>query len=134
MKLNVNTPQEAFDKVIRHLATQGHRATDGRRCLYRGEGGDRCAIGALFDDDQYQPRFEGMGVYSLGIEFPSEWERAHAPWTPSQMLSHLQEIHDTAYHWNDDGFIGWTSAAEVALRFGLDGTVIDEVRGQLVTS
>lgn len=64
--------QEVFDKVVNHAFTQKRRATSNNKgnypvCLYRASNGDRCFIGALIPDNEYDP----------AIEFHSfkEWNR-----------------------------------------------------------
>lgn len=48
--------QEIFDKVVNHLRKQGHRSlSEDGRCLYRGSNGDKCAIGCIISDEDYQP-------------------------------------------------------------------------------
>lgn len=70
----MHTPQSLFDAVATHLLNQNavsmHPDSDdapriglGNGCAYRGEGGRKCAIGALIPDDKYDPEFEGSDVH-----------------------------------------------------------------------
>lgn len=59
------TDQEVFDKVARHLLTQGCKSISGGNCAYRGEGRTKCAIGCLIEDNLYDPDFEGVAVNSF---------------------------------------------------------------------
>lgn len=47
------TAQEIFDKVSRHLLTQGEQSVseDGGKCRYRSPSGLSCAVGCLLPDD-----------------------------------------------------------------------------------
>jgi hypothetical protein len=62
--MNKLTKQQIFDKVATHLMAQGQRSAReySSECLYRGEGGLRCAVGFLIADEHYDERFEGSGV------------------------------------------------------------------------
>lgn len=72
------TNQEAFDKMVTHLRTQGMRCMGlinkdpeigypelGETCVYRGEGDMRCAVGCLIPDDQYKDTLEGTSVEGI---------------------------------------------------------------------
>lgn len=55
--------QEIFDKCLGHMRKQGTPCVNGDNiCLYRGEGGARCAIGALILDEFYDESLEGNTV------------------------------------------------------------------------
>jgi len=45
------TLQEAFDRIVLHLAAQGRRAMFDGGCVYRAENGDHCAVGVLISDE-----------------------------------------------------------------------------------
>jgi hypothetical protein len=97
------TDQQIFDKVAKHLLDQGRassvtdEALGGKRrtkCLYRGPGGLRCAVGALFPDNVYTPGLEGLAANSArmatalragGIEFTLD---------TADFLRQLQDAHD----------------------------------------
>lgn len=63
------TDQELFDKVARHLLTQGRKSVDGNGslCRYRGCGGLKCAIGVLIPDELYSPELEGNPAWSTAV-------------------------------------------------------------------
>lgn len=96
------TDQEVFDKVARHLLTQGCRSISGG-CAYRGEGGRKCAIGCLIEDNLYDPDFEGVAVnvFPPGKEY-CRYKTALALRTVLannvtdnfNLLSRLQQVHD----------------------------------------
>lgn len=63
----MKTLQEVFDIVSVHLVTQGvpswgTSARGNGTCMYRGEGGLKCAIGVLLPDDTNVSLFEGRTV------------------------------------------------------------------------
>lgn len=55
--------QEVFDRVCKHLLTQGERSELDGRCTYRGDGGRMCAIGCLIDNAHYQKTLEGSSIW-----------------------------------------------------------------------
>lgn len=58
---------EQFDKIANHLIKQGKRslAPDGVGCMYRGEGGTKCAIGEIIPDKLYGCHLEGASFSVL---------------------------------------------------------------------
>lgn len=92
--------QEVFNKVYRHLLTQGERSEstftvdgiDRPGCAYRGDEGRKCAIGCLIDDDRYTPELETRGAGhplvedALGYSLLSHDDRC--------LLKRLQDVHD----------------------------------------
>lgn len=95
------TQQEIFDKVMRHLLTQGERSVDREgHCAYRGDNGKKCAIGCLISDDAYNPDIEGRGISSLevkaalrysGYDYLASLSRTD---TKAELLSSLRRMHD----------------------------------------
>lgn len=139
------TLQEAYDRVMRHLDEQGHQANEPdengiRRCVYRGENGDSCAVGCLIPDDQYVLAMEGLGILDLleGAVGEDIYQRvadslgiqADDPNLDvadlTNMLSELQELHDADSSWadgNGGGGLserGFSVARNIALAFNLD--------------
>lgn len=51
------TIQEVFDRVVKHLLTQGNTSfsPNGSNCAYRGVDGLMCAVGCLIPDNLYNP-------------------------------------------------------------------------------
>ena len=59
--------QPIFDKVATHFLSMTHpsSAPDKSMCYYRDENsGDRCFIGALIQDEDYDPKIEGLAIRS----------------------------------------------------------------------
>lgn len=87
--LNELTAQQVFDRVARHLLTQGEKATAFSRlaCMYRTDTGLKCAAGCLIPDAEYYDNLEYKSWGELraeGIVSP-----AH-----SLLILSLQRIHD----------------------------------------
>lgn len=84
------TEQEVFDQVAVHLLNQGARSErklDGL-CLYRGEGGMKCAAGCLIVDEEYREEME-CRYWRILIKVcavPSEHEH---------LIGELQIIHNS---------------------------------------
>ena len=105
--------QKVFDKVVDHLLEQRKQSTvndvlapGGYRCMYRGNSGLKCAIGALIPDDLYTSSMENAGVgymllnnpklakhldIKIGKKRPSEGDTAYKE---ERLLIKLQNIHD----------------------------------------
>lgn len=126
IKLNVETNQEAFDAVVRHLRKQNRQASWDGACAYRTPPGGRCAIGALIDDDQYNKTIEGQSIRELIADRVVDTDISDG------LLVELQVLHDRTDSWNDTEKMQWVSEnaiAElrvIAYKFGLDDKIIDE--------
>jgi len=97
------TKQEAFDRVVAHMAQQGERSMNdaGKFCVYAGPKGHACAVGCLLPVDlriQLDTLLEAAvfneGVWDLvkshlALEDESEADSLRFYW-------HLQLAHDTS--------------------------------------
>jgi hypothetical protein len=54
--------REVFDRVKTHLLTQNARSHVGARCLYRGPGKLKCAVGILIKDEHFNDEFNSEPV------------------------------------------------------------------------
>lgn len=112
------TDQEAFDKMVNHLATLRDRSTtSGGLCVYNGS---KCAVGALFTDYE-QDKF-GDTDGDVRDLFEIMHEVGHD--TPlfnldRDMLMGMQSLHDDEYNWDEDGFNGWLDVKSIASRLNL---------------
>ncbi len=109
------TNQEAFNRVVLHLANQRAKAvgTDGY-CRYRTSNGLRCAVGALIPDEEYRIDFEGLPVEEIDVPVFKGLDL--------QLLSELQLIHD------EYATDAWPEKlASVARNYGLDPAVLSTV-------
>lgn len=122
------TLQEIFDKVAEHLRTQGKRAYNGSKCVYRlpQEGGITltCAVGCLIDDKHYSLKLENKSVGYLTVQdaliasgVGTEEQLRYAPGSKrgrpvmNQLLAELQRLHDNTVRFDN---------LEVNLRFIAD--------------
>ncbi len=95
------TAQEIFDRVWNHFITEKQPLSfridmfGDRGCMYRDAHGNRCAIGVLIPDEQYDPSIEGPTVQDLltSSDCPASLLalREHAA-----LLEFLQRAHDLA--------------------------------------
>ena len=93
---------EISEKIRDHMTKQKAVSRTASGCAYRGEGGLKCAVGCLIDDDSYTSDLEQRSVphgpvikaieSSLGIEITSGCLR---------MLKMWQKYHDQLcyYRW-----------------------------------
>jgi hypothetical protein len=122
IKLNVNTNQDAFDAVVRHLKAQNRQASWDGACAYRTPSGLKCAIGALIDDDCYNKGLEGIAVNKM--ELLTDVSVA--------LLQDLQTVHDFTETWSNTDKMQWVSPVgvahlqRVARQYDLDASVVDE--------
>ena len=103
----MNRLQKLFDRVARHLLTQGvrsARAVGG--CLYRGPDGTMCAIGCLIDNKQYSTTLENhpltrVNAVRKAVEKSLGWALTT---DEVDLLKALQVIHDDAPEdsWEDE--------------------------------
>ena len=96
--------QEAFNAVWRHFVTKGRAKSigkDGECCMYRGPRGQKCAIGVLIADDDYDPEWDRDDPPSAGG--PTIRRVLGAPESDMEFLEDLQYVHDYAgYPFHDN--------------------------------
>lgn len=106
---------EIFERVSKHLLTQGAKAKVGPNCKYRAEDGYVCAVRCLIPDDEYTSSLEGGTILTnrrvqeiltrrLGIDMAVSLD----------LLFALQQVHDG---WVVD--IWAIGLNNVKVRFGL---------------
>ena len=130
--LNAKTNQQAYDKVVRHLLSAPRRSfgrspSTGREvCKYRTSGGDRCAIGALIDDEQYDRALDSdegstgiMNVIASGL--------VDGGGLDTMLLHRLQSLHDDPTNWGPDGFTNISALRTAARDYHLSASVIDDI-------
>ena len=59
------TKQEAFDKVVKHLITQGEPSVGAIGCAYQTKKGLQCAAGCLITDNETRLKAEGNWTYAV---------------------------------------------------------------------
>ncbi len=121
------TPQEIFDKVAKHLFTQGCRSAEldedtDSACLYRGPEGRMCAVGVLIPDELYNTDMEYMNaaylIGNVGSPFPA-WMKAN-----ENLLHSLQISHDRSHNWLNSEAMRERLRA-VATQYALSSAVLD---------
>ena len=77
------TSQEVFDQVVTHLRKQECKAEDNHSslCMYRTQGGLKCAAGCLINDDEYAPWMERRLIGNV-LTHPN---------TPKSLVDRLEE-------------------------------------------
>lgn len=89
--------QEQFDKIAKHLLTQGRKAKDSDgNCVYRSASGLKCALGCLISDELYSPSMENKDWNDICRTWP-ELNSAIYP----LLAWDLQRLHDCypVYYW-----------------------------------
>lgn len=101
------TLHEIYHAVIRHLYQQmaiSLNRDETIQCAYRGEGGTKCAVGALIPDRYYSPRMEGFqpsdnivqsALVASGVL--DKDESTNVRLYKIRLLTELQTIHDSFY-------------------------------------
>ena len=100
------TMQEAFDKAVLGLASQGFKrsvAADGISCSYNGVDGRHCAIGWLTTGIPMD-NFNSKGIEDLVVrDGPCPEVAELIGHLSRRFLDDLQRAHDTAYDFTDAG-------------------------------
>lgn len=120
--------QETFNRVVRHLLTQGkkaiYEAEDGPACAYRGADGTKCAIGCLIPDSFYLPVFEGnapgLDKYASTVGKMLAVAAGAESQEDVNLLRELQHVHDT-----EDPELWPGRLRRVAADYGLTTEVVD---------
>jgi hypothetical protein len=126
--------QEVFDTVSRHLIEQGCKSVSiddmeigSYSCMYRGEQGTKCAIGALIKDEYYCSTFEG-GTLSeeLIVEAIEKSLGVTLEYKDIAFLRELQSAHDSSF---DEGFREEITdrLKTVARNYELNTKVLEEI-------
>jgi hypothetical protein len=106
--------QEAFDIVVRHLKTQKTQSKGSFGCAYKGDNGNKCAVGALIPDDQYKPSLEGQAVSMIQPDVPALQYLNH------HLLLALQLAHDDMENWDESGFKAFDILESIGNKFSLN--------------
>lgn len=131
------TDQQVFDTVLTHLRRQGMRSATLEGCAYRGENGNKCAVGILIPDALYTESIENMGIGHItemgGLEACLHREGGRGDlarilhtfnFTNLDLLGELQLAHD--YHMplvNGDSMQEWEAEMQkLAIKHSLTYT------------
>lgn len=91
MKSGVATFQEIFNFAWKWIVTEQHpRCANEMGCLYRGENGNRCVIGAMIPNKDYDPDWDNSCVGSYDVACQLGWDNKY-----HVLLAAIQSCHDT---------------------------------------
>jgi hypothetical protein len=123
------TPQKIFDKVAKHLFTQGKRAMldptrESGQCMYRGPDGSKCAVGVLIPNKLYR---KGMEMRTI-IGLLDDEEVVLPAWMAEnrELLWALQCVHDQHEAWGSSMTMRLKLRTE-AVAHGLDDAILDSL-------
>jgi hypothetical protein len=91
---NKKKHQAAFDKVADGLLRQGRRSMlkgSKTTCAYRGPDGERCGIGHIIPDHEYDPKMEKLDIFEL---LNGGWKIPSLRGLSDGFLADLQGAHD----------------------------------------
>lgn len=85
--------KEMVNTAIQNLYNQGQPSlSEEQQCRYRGCNGNKCIVGWMIPDENYNENFEGTSAYGLIQQYPKllgvEQKKEE------RLLSRLQDIHD----------------------------------------
>ncbi len=120
--------QELFNKIVVHLRVQGRKSqrydtigADGFQCAYKSKNGDKCAIGRLIPDEDYDSKMEGRSIHQLMDLDP--FNLIFKNLLPHQdLLNELQIIHD-----KEDVFFWENAFTKIARIFNLSLSSDNEI-------
>jgi hypothetical protein len=93
--MNFKSKQSLFDFISNHLLRQGKKSRDDISCLYRGPGGQKCAVGCVIPDELYSVAMERNSTVPLIVLSASNGYKL--PWyiiRYRNFLEEFQAIHD----------------------------------------
>ena len=125
------TDQEAFDIMVEHLRNLESRSTNdtivrpgdtsfhifNEICVYNGS---KCVVGILMTDEE-QEKYGSFrdNVVELLSGMTKIGHTSHLHQLNLHMLKNMQDIHDDADNWGDNGFIAFKEVQMIAEQFGL---------------
>lgn len=94
---------DVFNYVVSHLQLQGDLSIAFGICKYRDNQGNKCAVGALIGDDEYEYSWENTNILCLvdSKVLPDDLHKRLEP--HKHMLDDLQQFHDNYLFFNDNG-------------------------------
>ncbi len=125
------TKQEAFDKMVAHLAHQKHRCVIDSVCAYRGPDGTKCIVGAMISDET-AALIDGIrATESTSISNDPVWEMAKAELALEDLREprdkifyiEMQEVHDLSYTLEDIQ----ARLRRIAVHYELDPAIVGSI-------
>ena len=95
----MTTMKDLLEKAITGVIKQGKPSLDSNgNCAYRGEGGGKCVVGVLIDDEHYNEDLEGYFTKALQVRFAVEGSN-NVTLSDEEVdtLQTLQKCHDNAW-------------------------------------
>lgn len=122
--MKYNSRQEVFDAVVAHAESMNERSIVGDTCVYRGDNGSKCLVGALIEDQDYDPRMDCDGSEGEGSSVSSLEKRGLLPEYLLEyvdLLTGCQVTHDDIWDHEEENFkpVMIENLKYVALRFNL---------------
>ena len=124
------TKQQAFDKMVAHLASQGKRCMKHGRCAYRADDGTKCVVGCMISDEAAE-RVATQNFHQTAVIHQSTWNMLREELAlegvderAAQNFYHaMQQAHDQ----NTDPVTLKRALTVVAVNNSLDGGSIDNI-------
>lgn len=122
------TTQQAYDIGVRHLLHMTERsANEDGACLYRSPNGNRCVIGSMIPDEEYDSNIDHLDnptgidelVFDDDVLLPEEIDL--------MLLVSLQRIHDDPANWGADGFTNIGVLRTLARDFTISSSIVDAI-------
>ena len=117
----MQTRQEIFETVAKHLFSQGHRAKnkDGL-CSYRSDG-LKCAVGVLIPDNEYREEFDNDPADDNSVKYLCQrFDYFQNKFGHDiSFFERLQGVHDDKHNW-DSNIRMRDALKEVAIKYQLD--------------
>ncbi len=97
-------------------------------CLYLDSRGNKCAVGCLIPEDEYNTVFEGKGISRLLDNHGGHLSRQTASmfYENWPLLGRLQYVHDTAENWRSFETLK-AALEETALIFNLSSSALTSI-------
>lgn len=124
------TNQEAFDKMVTHLASMTEPCKEDGTCIYLNSEGQRCAVGALLTQEEAEFFSAEEDLSASGIFHHSR--KTSIDHLNIEMLGDVQYVHDSSYNWKRGNGLnesGLDKLRVIANIYKLDTAVLEKVRG-----
>ncbi len=100
--------QQTYNKIARHLLTQGKQALSADNCSYLDYDGNTCAVGCLIPRHEYNPTMEGCSFRTM---LPWDLSYTRDRFSPTiadlcfypgmqTFLREAQSVHDSDSTWD----------------------------------
>ena len=119
----MRTKQQIFDIASVHLLKQKKVCQGDDGCLYHGEDGLRCAVGAFISKKNYRVAMEEKNIRQLFVKFKRQMSACGLSKRHLELLDSLQSVHD------DTGVEYWrVDLTGIARDFNVSTVKMDAVK------